>query len=103
MTPATDSPDYADNFVMMATGSDVAKSYDIWSAVYDADKNATRDLDAVVVRRAPLYFEGRDVLELGSGTGKNTVWFAAKVFRIGLLMHGKPPNFATLIRWARAA
>ena len=31
------------------------------------------------------------------------VWFAAKVFKIGLLMHGKPPNFATLIRWARAA
>ena len=31
------------------------------------------------------------------------LWFAAKVFRIGLLMYGKPPNFATLIRWARAA
>lgn len=29
------------------------------------------------------------------------VWFAAKVFRIGLLMHGKPPSFATLIKWAR--
>jgi ABC-2 type transport system permease protein len=29
------------------------------------------------------------------------VWFAAKVFRIGLLMHGKPPGFGTLIRWAR--
>jgi ABC-2 type transport system permease protein len=31
------------------------------------------------------------------------VWFAAKVFRVGLLMHGKPPNFATLVRWARQA
>jgi ABC-2 type transport system permease protein len=31
------------------------------------------------------------------------VWFAAKVFRIGLLMYGKPPNFATLIKWVRAA
>ncbi len=30
-----------------------------------------------------------------------TVWFAAKVFRIGLLMHGKAPNFATMIKWAR--
>src|SRR5262249_28165685 len=30
-----------------------------------------------------------------------TVWFAAKVFRVGLLMHGKPPNLATLIKWAR--
>jgi hypothetical protein len=31
------------------------------------------------------------------------VWFAAKVFKIGLLMHGKPPNFAALVRWARMA
>jgi ABC-type Na+ efflux pump permease subunit len=31
------------------------------------------------------------------------VWVAAKIFRIGLLMFGKPPNFATLVRWVRAA
>ena len=31
------------------------------------------------------------------------VWVAAKVFRIGLLMYGKPPDFRTLIRWVRAA
>jgi len=31
------------------------------------------------------------------------VWFAAKVFRVGLLMFGKPPNFATLIKWVRMA
>ena len=30
-----------------------------------------------------------------------TVWFASKVFRVGLLMHGKPPNLATLFKWAR--
>jgi ABC-2 type transport system permease protein len=29
------------------------------------------------------------------------VWFASKVFRVGLLMHGKPPSFATMIKWAR--
>jgi len=32
-----------------------------------------------------------------------TVWMAGKVFRVGLLMHGKPPSFATLIRWIRMA
>jgi ABC-type Na+ efflux pump permease subunit len=32
-----------------------------------------------------------------------SLWFAAKVFRIGLLMYGKPPNLATLVRWARMA
>lgn len=30
-----------------------------------------------------------------------TVWFASKVFRVGLLMHGKPPSLGTLIKWAR--
>ncbi|MFN8767357.1 MAG: ABC transporter permease [Lysobacteraceae bacterium] len=29
------------------------------------------------------------------------VWLAAKVFRIGLLMHGKPPDLRTLWRWIR--
>jgi len=32
-----------------------------------------------------------------------SLWAAAKIFRIGLLMFGKPPNFATLIRWVRMA
>jgi ABC-2 type transport system permease protein len=31
------------------------------------------------------------------------LWFASKVFKIGLLMYGKPPNFSTLVRWARQA
>jgi ABC-2 type transport system permease protein len=29
------------------------------------------------------------------------VWFASKIFRVGLLMHGKPPSFGTLLKWAR--
>lgn len=28
-------------------------------------------------------------------------WAAAKIFRIGVLMYGKPPNFTTLIRWVK--
>ncbi len=31
------------------------------------------------------------------------IWAASKIFRIGVLMYGKPPNFATLIRWVRMA
>ncbi len=30
-------------------------------------------------------------------------WAAAKIFRVGALMYGKPPNFSTLIRWIRMA
>ena len=56
--------------------SDVARAYDRWSLSYDADANATRDLDAEILRRAALPLAGAHVLELGCGTGKNTRWLA---------------------------
>ncbi len=41
------------------------------------------------------------------GIGALGVWLAlkaaAKVFRVGLLLHGKPPSLATLVRWVRMA
>lgn len=40
---------------------------------------------------------------LGVFTVIAMAWAASKVFRIGVLMYGKPPNFATLIRWIRMA
>ena len=58
--------------------SSVARAYDQWSAQYDRDRNATRDLDALVVREAPLRLSGQRVLELGCGTGKNSVWLASE-------------------------
>ena len=60
----------------------VAQAYDRWAASYDDDKNATRDLDAAVVRKTPLMLRDRDVLEVGSGTGKNTVHLAAEARRV---------------------
>jgi ABC-type Na+ efflux pump permease subunit len=32
-----------------------------------------------------------------------SVWVTAKVFRIGILMFGKPPDLKTLVKWVRAA
>jgi ABC-2 type transport system permease protein len=40
---------------------------------------------------------------IGLGAACAATWVAAKIFRVGLLMYGKPPNFATLVRWARQA
>ena len=31
------------------------------------------------------------------------LWLAGKVFRVGLLMFGKPPNLVTLVKWVRMA
>src|SRR5262245_18756872 len=57
---------------------DVANAYDRWAATYDSDVNPTRDLDAEVLRRAGPPVEGRDVLEIGCGTGKNTRWLSER-------------------------
>jgi ABC-2 type transport system permease protein len=40
-------------------------------------------------------------LLLSVGAAAVAVWFAARIFRVGLLMHGKPPSFGTLLKWAR--
>jgi ABC-type Na+ efflux pump permease subunit len=40
---------------------------------------------------------------IGVASAVAAMWFAAKIFKVGLLMHGKPPSMGTLIRWAREA
>jgi ABC-2 type transport system permease protein len=40
---------------------------------------------------------------IGIASVFGAVWFSAKVFRIGLLMYGRPPNIRTLLRWVRMA
>ena len=63
-------------------GAEIARAYDRWARTYDTDANTTRDLDAEVLRRSSLTIDGRDVLELGCGTGKNTGWLAARARRV---------------------
>ena len=59
--------------------TDVADAYDRWSRQYDDDRNATRDLDAFVLRQVPLELAGARVLEVGCGTGKNSAWLVSQV------------------------
>jgi ABC-2 type transport system permease protein len=40
---------------------------------------------------------------LGGVTILTCLWAAGKVFRVGVLMYGKPPDLRTLIRWIRMA
>jgi ABC-2 type transport system permease protein len=47
----------------------------------------------------PIWQVGLSIVVSAAGAAA-ALWFAAKVFRIGLLMFGKPPSFGTLIRWA---
>lgn len=45
------------------------------------------------------------LLSIGIGVASAVfaAWFAAKIFRVGVLMYGKPPNIMTMIRWVRMA
>ncbi len=51
----------------------------------------------------PPWWQVWAALAIGVVTVFFMVRFAAKIFRIGVLMYGKPPNFPTLIRWIRMA
>lgn len=51
----------------------------------------------------PPAWEVWTTLLISCVTSALVIWFAAKVFKIALLMHGKPPSVATLFKWARMA
>ncbi|MCH7973169.1 MAG: class I SAM-dependent methyltransferase [Bacteroidetes bacterium] len=53
-------------------------AYDNWAESYDIVDNPTRSLDEKVVRTLLTDLEGKDIVEAGCGTGKNSVWFAEK-------------------------
>jgi ABC-2 type transport system permease protein len=51
----------------------------------------------------PPLWQVLGAMATGAAGAGVAVWFAAKVFKIGLLMQGKPPSFGTLVKWARMA
>jgi malonyl-CoA O-methyltransferase len=55
---------------------DIQNAYNEWSATYDTDENLTRDLDRQVTRNLLVGLHFDSILEIGCGTGKNTVFFA---------------------------
>jgi ubiquinone/menaquinone biosynthesis C-methylase UbiE len=60
----------------------VQNAYNEWADQYDTNLNKTRDLEALVLRETlgPLAFNS--CLEIGCGTGKNTIWFQTKAQQV---------------------
>ena len=63
----------------------VQDSYDRWSETYDMGENFTRDLDQTVTKSILSGFTCNTLLEIGCGTGKNTIFLskiAQKVYAL---------------------
>ena len=60
----------------------VRDGYDRWASVYDHDANPLPALEDPHVREALGDVRGRDVLDLGCGTGRHTAWLAEAGARV---------------------
>jgi ubiquinone/menaquinone biosynthesis C-methylase UbiE len=62
--------------------SSIKKAYNSWAAQYDTNQNRTRDLEAQALRTILATIDFERVLEIGCGTGKNTVWLQEKATHV---------------------
>ncbi|MBL4649790.1 MAG: class I SAM-dependent methyltransferase [Aureispira sp.] len=58
------------------------KAYNAWAAIYDNNLNKTRDLDGMITPKILSNYSFKNVLEIGCGTGKNTLWLAEQAKEI---------------------
>jgi ubiquinone/menaquinone biosynthesis C-methylase UbiE len=87
----------------------IQHAYNQWSTAYDRDQNITRDLDQAITFQVFKSQNFKNILELGCGTGKNTVLFAdiasavhALDFSEGMLEQARQKLPANNIRFAAA-
>lgn len=60
----------------------IEKAYNSWADIYDSNENKTRDLDKKATVETLEKYSFESVLELGSGTGKNTAYLIQKAGKI---------------------
>ena len=87
----------------------IQRSYDRWAASYDRDQNLTRDLDASLTRERLNAMHFDSVLEIGCGTGKNTVFLSSIASRVcaldfshGMLEQARAKILASNVRFVRS-
>jgi ubiquinone/menaquinone biosynthesis C-methylase UbiE len=61
---------------------DTQQAYDQWAAQYDSNSNKTRDLEGLAMRSVLAGIEFNKCLEIGCGTGKNTMWFVEEAKQV---------------------
>ena len=60
----------------------VKEAYNNWASQYDTNLNKTRDLEAQSLRSMLAEITFNNCLEIGCGTGKNTVWLIEKAKQV---------------------
>ena len=60
----------------------VQHAYNSWAAQYDSNDNKTRDLESIALRNTLEKIHFNNCLEVGCGTGKNTVWLVERANHI---------------------
>ncbi len=60
----------------------IKDAYNQWSNQYDTNVNPTRDLDKEATIQTLSKYNFDSVIELGSGTGKNTEWLITKAEKV---------------------
>jgi len=63
----------------------IQNAYNEWAEIYDSNTNLTRDLDQKVTRDVLGGQKFNSILEIGCGTGKNTVFLAQIGLRVQAL------------------
>jgi ubiquinone/menaquinone biosynthesis C-methylase UbiE len=61
---------------------DTQQAYNTWASQYDTNLNKTRDLEAQALRSVLSTVSFDTCLEIGCGTGKNTIWLMEKARQV---------------------
>jgi ubiquinone/menaquinone biosynthesis C-methylase UbiE len=61
---------------------EVKKAYNTWAEQYDTNENKTRDLEAISLKSTLSNVKFDSCLEIGCGTGKNTVWLISRANKV---------------------
>lgn len=60
----------------------IKNAYDEWAEIYDTNDNKTRDLNYRCIRQQQLDLRNKKVLEIGCGTGLNTIYLAGQATKV---------------------
>ena len=66
------------DFISPSDCPSISQGYDRWSQVYDHDANPLPALEEPRLRAALGDVSGKEVLDLGCGTGRHSIWLATQ-------------------------